>query len=262
VGTGSFGGGGSGALGRGGSGARFSVSSTSGANEDGTVKDFFGTRGRVAGPDIVSARALVRETFAQRRVGDYVVKMVSSEAVKGCFEELFIVGVLLTQQQNWATVAQQYGVKDRPGCLADLATAVKRKHLDASSMEAFREIASASVDDLLLASVGEDDDIYLDGKADDVFAAVRRSGAKIFASLAGHYFGSVLYRAMLRELPALEPREKNKILEAAQERADFIINKFKYTFAGKDQTTHRQLLKTFSEKPDWFQTKLRQDIES
>jgi len=259
MGTGSFGGGSSGALGRTGSGARFSVDSGSSAAEHTTGKDFFASRGRADVPSMASARALVRETFAQRGVGDYMFKMISSPAVRGCFEELFLVSVLLTQQQSWGAIARQYGVRDGPGCLADLATAIKRKHIDSGSMEAFREIAGASVDDVLLAAVGEDDDIYLDGRAEDVFSAIKKFGLKIFRSLAGYYLGSALYRAAIRELPALDERQKEAIQRATQERADFIITKFEFAFAGKDQTTHRQLLKTFSENPDWFANKLRQE---
>ena len=262
MGTGSFGGGSSGALGRSGSGARLSVGPISSATEHTTGRDFFASRGRADGPSMDSARALVRGTFAQRGVGDYMLKMVSSPAVRGCFEELFLVNVLLTQVQKWETIARQYGVRDAPGCLADLATAIKRKHVDSRSIEAYREIADASVDDVLMAAVGEDDDIYLDGRAEEVLSAIKKSGPKIFRSLAGYYLGSVLNRAAVRELPALDEREKGMIQRATQERADFVIKKFEYAFAGKNQTTHRQLLKTFSENPDWFCNKLRQETES
>jgi hypothetical protein len=188
------------------------------------------------------------------------ISAVLPRAVRGCFEELFLVGVLLTQQQSWAAIARQYGVRDGPGCLADLATAIKRKYVDSGSLEAFREIAGASVDDVLMATVGENDDIYLDGRAEDVFSAIKKFGPKIFRSLAGYFLGSVLYRAAIRELPALDERQKDVIQRATQERADFIIKKFEFAFAGKDQTTHRQLLKTFSENADWFANKLRQEI--
>lgn len=264
MGTGSFGGGSSGALGRSGSGARFAVGTASSSRAGTTGQEFFASRGQdgIGSPSIASAGALVRETFAQRGVGDYMVKMVSSPAVRGCFEELFIVGVLLTQQQSWEAIERKYAVRDGAGCLANLATAIKRKHVGEDTIEAFREIAATSVDDVLLAAVGEEDDVYLDGRADDVFSAIRKSGAKVFASLSGYFFGSVLYRAAVRELPALNEREKEKLRHATQERADFIIAKFGHAFAGKGQTTHRQLLKTFSEHQDWFRDKLREDMNS
>lgn len=264
MGTGSFGGGSSGALGRSSSGARFAVGPGSSDATGSTGAEFFAGRSgaQTKSPSMASARALVRETFAQRGVADYVVKMISSPAVRGCFEELFLVGVLLTQQRSWEAIAQRYGVRDRPGCLGDVATVIKRKHGEGEPIEAFREIAAASVDDVLLSAVGDNDDIYLDGRADDVFSAMKKFGAKTFASLAGYYFGSVLYRATVRELPALNEREKEMIQLATQERADFIIAKFRHAFLGKEQTTYRQLLEVFSEKHDWFCDKLRESIES
>src|SRR5262249_13476795 len=128
MGTGSFGGGSSGALGRSGSGARFAMGPGSSDATGSTGAEFFAGRsgGQTRSPSMASARALVRETFAQRGVSDYVVKMISSPAVRGCFEELFRAGVLLTQQRSWETIANQYGVRDRPGCLGDLATVIKR----------------------------------------------------------------------------------------------------------------------------------------
>lgn len=264
MGTGSFGGGSSGALGRASSGARLCTDPPTNAKEKTPASEFFGSRGTSAGPSIGSARTVVREAFAQRGVADYMTKMVSSAAVRGCFEELFLVGVLLRQQQNWGTIENQYGVRDGPGCLADLATAIKRKHIDSRSSEAFREIAGAAVADVLMAAVGEDDDVYLDGRAKHVFAAIRKHGEEIFASLSGYYLGSVLYRAATRELPALDEGQKIVLHQAAQERADFLIAKFKYSFLGKTleekQITYRQLLKIFSENAEWFQDKLRQEV--
>jgi len=262
MGTGSFGGGSSGALGRSGSGARFAIGTGSPGTTGTAGSDFFAdrNRGRAKGPSPESACALVRETFAQRGVGDYMVKMVSSPAVRGCFEEMFLVGVLLTER-SWEAIARQYGIRDGPGCLADLATAIKGKHVNAEPIEAFREIAGASVVDVLLAAVGEDDDIYLDGRAEDVLSAMKKFGGKVFASLSGHYLGSVLYRAAVRELPALDEQQKETIGQATQERADFIVDKFRYAFAGKEQTTYRQLLRTLSEEQDWFRDKLREVIE-
>ena len=184
MGTGSFSGGGSGALGRASSGA----SASSGPprkpkdKKDKTPSsEFFRNNGSSEAPSVDSAGAVVRDTFAQRGVGDYMTKMVSSPAVRGCFEELFLVSVLLRQEQNWDTIKDQYGVRDAPGCLADLATTIKRKHIDNRSSEAFREIAGAAVADILLAAVGEDDDVYLDGRAKDVFAAVRNMATRSFA---------------------------------------------------------------------------------
>lgn len=263
MGTGSFGGGSSGALGRSGSGARFAVGPGSPDTTGTTGAEFFAGRsgGRTEGPSMASARALVRETFAQRGVADYVVKMISSPAVRGCFEEMFLVAVLLTRQRSWEAIAHRYGVRDGPGCLGDLATVIKRKHGNGEPIEAFREIAAASVDDVLLSAVGENDDIYLDGRAEDVFSAMKKYGARVFASLSGYYFGSVLYRATVRELPALNEREKEMIQRATQERADFIIDKFGRAFVGKEQRTYRQLLEIFSEKQDWFCDKLREGIE-
>lgn len=260
MGTGSFGGGGSGALGRSGSGAGLALRPRSLGTAD-AAGDFFAGRNAPQGPTMASARALVRDTFAQRRVGDYMAKMVSSPAVRGCFEEMFLLSVLLTRQRSWAAIERDYGVRDAPGCLADLATVIKRKHIGGEAIEAFREIAAAAVDDVLLAAVGNDDDVYLDGRADEVFSAVKKFGEKVFASLSGRYLGSVLRRAVIRELPALDEREKGTIGEATQERVNFIITKFEYTFVGKGQTTHRQLLKILSEKDDWFRGKLQEGIE-
>jgi hypothetical protein len=267
MGTGSFSGGGSGALGRASSGA----SASSGPprkpkdKKDKTPSsEFFRNNGSSEAPSLESAGAVVRDTFAQRGVGDYMTNVVSSPAVRGCFEELFLVSVLLRQEQKWDTIKDQYGVRDAPGCLADLATTIKRKHIDSRSSEAFREIAGAAVADVLLAAVGEDDDVYLDGRAKDVFASVRKHGDKIFRSLAGYYFGSVLYRAALRELPALDEGQKVALQKATQQRADFLIAKFAHSFLGKTvdekQTTYRQMLKVFSDNPDWFQENLRREI--
>jgi len=264
MGTGSFGGGSSGALGRASSGARYASEPVLTTKEKTPSSTFFRSHGTSDGPSVDSASAVARETFAQRGVGDYMTKMVSSTAVRGCFEELFLVGVLLRQQQNWATIEKQYAVRDAPGCLADLATMITRKHVDSRSSEAFREIAEAAVTDVLLAVVGEDDDVYLDGRGKDVFAAVAKYGAKVFASLAGYYLGSVLYRAAARELPALDEGQKLALQQATQKRADFLIAKFGHAFLSKTvdekQTTYRQLLKVFSDNPDWFQENLRREI--
>jgi hypothetical protein len=264
MGTGSFSGGGSGALGRASSGAPASSDPPRKPKDKTPSSEFFRNNGSSEAPSVDSAGAVVRDTFARRGVGDYMTKMVSSPAVRGCFEELFLVSVLLRQEQNWDTIKDQYGVRDAPGCLADLATTIKRKHIDSRSSEAFREIAGAAVADILMAAVGEDDDVYLDGRAKDVFAAVRKHGDKIFRSLAGYDFGSVLYRAALRELPALNEGQKLALQKATQQRADFLIAKFAHSFLGKTvdekQTTYRQMLKVFSDNPDWFQENLRREI--
>jgi hypothetical protein len=256
MGTGSFGGGSSGALGHGSSGAQGASAPRTGKGSSG----FFSVQTGGRSPTMDSARLLLRDTFAQRRVGDYMTKMIASSAVGGCFEELFLVAGLLTEQKGWPAIAKDYGVRDGPGCLNELSTAIKRKHISAEPIEAFREIAAAAVDDIMLAAIGENDDLYLDGRASDVFAAINKSGDKVFASLSGHFFGSVLFRAATRELPALSGPEKVIMRKAAQERADFIIAKFEEAFFDKEQIRHRQLLQVLIEKGEWFRDKLRESL--
>lgn len=262
MGTGSFGGGSSGALGRGGSGARFSYGGWTDSATGSSMATFFGNRGGDGPrPGLDAARDLVRDTFAQRGVSEYLYKMISSTAVQGMFEELFTLSVLLLQGRDWTAIIKRYGVSDQAGCLAELAAKIKTLHGEKEALEAFREVAGGALDDVLLAAIGDNDDLYLDGNASELLSAIEKYGAKIFASLSGYYFGSVLNRAAVREIPPLSDEEKLMIERATQERADFIIDRFRYTHMGKNQTTYRQMLQIFEKNEEWFCDKLRERIQ-
>jgi hypothetical protein len=262
MGTGRFAGSSSGALGRGSSGARYSSGSTSAVAPGSSMALFFGPAGggNTQAPAANVAGAVVRDTFAQRGVSEYIYKMISSPAVQGMFEELFTLSVLLMQNKMWDAITERYGIPDQPGCLAELSTAIKRNLGAKEPLEAFREVAGISLDDVLLAAIGEDDDIFLDGRADDVLTAAQKHGTKIFGSLSGYYLGSVLNRAAIREVPPLSDQQKISIQVASQERADFIIRRFERTYMGKEQTTYRRMLSTFQNNEDWFRDKLREEI--
>ena len=149
-----------------------------------------------------------------------------------------------------------YNVPDGPGCLAELASAVIAKHAT-EGIEAYREVAGSAVLDVLLAAVGDDDDLFLEG---DAVAVLAKIDPRVFSTLSGHFIGSVMHRALLRELPPLDEREAPVLRDAAQERADFIIDRLEDKFKGT-QALHRQMLKLAAENEDWFEAKLRQEID-
>lgn len=258
MGTGRFGNGGSGALGRAGSGSG-SLRSRGGQGAAAVAggADFFAWKAKAGGkPNADLAGELVRATFAQRNVASYIHAMLASEAVRGCYEELFILSVLLVQQRSWPALECEYNVPDQPGCLSDLVEAIAAKHSN-SRIEAHREVASSAVLDVLTAAVRGDDDIFLDGNAAAVFAKV---DSRVFQTLSGHFLGAVLHRALLRDLPSLDEREAPLVRSAVQERANFIIASFEKQYK-KNQVTHRNLLQIVADSGDWFETKLRQVID-
>jgi hypothetical protein len=252
VGTGRFGGGGSGALGRAGSGAG---GGRAGGSQVGS--DFFkwkATRG--VNPDPALARELIRTTLAQRNVATYVYTLTTSDSVKGCYDDLVRFASLLGEAKEWAEVMRVFGVADSPGCLAELLSTIEGRNAR-SEIEAHREVAGSAVLDVLTAAVRGDEDVLLDG---DAKAVLGKLDPDVLARLSGHYFGSVLHRAMLRELPALDEREGPILRDAIQERADYIIENFREHFK-KEGVHHRDLLRVISENQSWFENQLRQEIE-
>src|SRR5262249_29508088 len=150
MGTGSFGNAGSGALGRSGSGAagRYRAAAS------GTTKgDFFGWRSKSgAAPSPVLAGQFLRETLAQRNVSGCVAGIVTSPQVRGCYDELFRLSVLLNQQRSWNAIERQYGVPGTPGCLAELQNVLVHEHA-VSGSEPQREIAAAATLEFMLAAI-------------------------------------------------------------------------------------------------------------
>jgi hypothetical protein len=113
----------------------------------------------------------------------------------------------------------------------------------------------------MLAAIRNNDELFLTGDAKAVFAAVK---PEVFKSLSGHFFGSVIHRVALRELPPLQEEEALVVRPAAQQRADFIIHAFERawlnTQSGGRQVTHRQFLDVVADKGEWFEGKLREEI--
>jgi hypothetical protein len=252
MGTGRFGGGGSGALGRAGSG---SGGGRAGGSQIGG--DFFKWKATgAANPDPALARDLVRATLAQRNVATYVYTLTTSESVKGCYDDLVRFASLVGDHREWLEVKRVFGVADAPGCLAELLSTIEGRHSN-SEIEAHREVAGSAVLDVLTAAVRGDEDVFLDG---DAKAVLGKLDSDVLARLSGHYFGSVLHRALLRELPALNEREGPILRDAIQERANFIIDRFQEHFK-KEGARHRDLLRVISENQSWFENQLRQEIE-
>jgi len=125
-----------------------------------------------------------------------------------------------------------------------------------------REIAAGATLDVLLAAIGNSDELFLTGDAKAVFAAIK---PEVFQSLSGHFLGSVIHRAALPEIPPLQEEEALVVRPAAQLRADFVIHAFERAWLNSQldgrQVTHRQLLKIVAEKEEWFEGKLREEIE-
>jgi hypothetical protein len=259
MGTGSFGNGGSGALGRSGSGAATRFRSATSTEAKGG--DFFGWRSKSgAAPSPVLAGQLLRETFAQRNVARFVAGIVTSPQVRGCYEDLFRLSVLLVQQRSWDAIQREYGVPGTPGCLAELHDALVQKHAIGGT-EPQREIAGAATLDFLLAAIGNNDELFLTGDAKAIFAAIKPA---VFKSLSGHFVGSVVNRAAERELPPLQEEESLIMRPAVQQRTDFIIHAFERAWLNTQsdgrQVTHRQFLEVAADKGDWLEGKLREEI--
>jgi len=259
MGTGSFGSGGSGAAGRAGSGSRVFFRQAVGSRPTG---GFFSWRDKPSEtPSFEAARELLRYTFSHRNVATFVQGMAASDQIRGCYEELFRFSALIKERPKWASVEREYGVASRAGCLADVGEAITSRHAVRGS-EAHREVARSAVLDVLLALVQDDDEIFLHGDATEVFAKLK---PEVLASLSGYFLGSLLHRAALRELPTLQEEEGLMVRGAAQERADFIIDAFKRAWIEKDgdknQVTYRDLFRVIAEKKDWFENKLREEIE-
>ncbi|MEK2602923.1 hypothetical protein [Burkholderia arboris] len=202
----------------------------------------------------------MRDTFAQRNVASLVHQAVASEQMRGCYEELFNLAVLLRQQRDWGAIEREYGVPGDMGCLSSIAEAIASKHA-VGGREIHREVARSAVLDVLLAAVGGDDDVYLDGDAAAVFESVGNN-QRVFDSLSSHFLASVLNRLLLRELPTLNTLEADAVRGAATQRANMIIGSFErnwqYTQDGEKQLSHKQLLRTIAEKNEWFENKLRE----
>ncbi|MEX3954173.1 hypothetical protein AB4Y40_41710 [Paraburkholderia sp. EG287B] len=262
MGTGSFGGGGSGALGRAGSGAGGVAGF---AGRQGSAGNFFDARkadGRAPTPS--DSSALLRETFAQRNVARFVQQVVSSDQVRGCYEEFFNLAVLLTQQHDWTALQHKYGVTADSGCLANLAEVIASAHV-VGGREIHREIARSAVLDVLLAAVGGDDDVFLEGNATAVFDSVSKH-RHVFESVSSHFLASVINRLALRELPALNTLEAEAIRLSSVQRADRIIDSFERTWqyapSGEKQLSHKQLLQTICQQGEWFENKLREKTKT
>lgn len=270
MGTGSFGGAGSGALGRAGSGAGGGLprpkrkggskggktgGKKGGAGPGSIVLDWR-TPGRPA-PTFDDARELVRDTLATRNVAGFVFDVLTSAPVRECYEELFNLSVLLGQQRDWASIQDEYGVPDQPGCLNALADAVVARH-SAGGTEIQRELASTAVLDVLVTAMRQDDDLFMEATAGEVFDKIDRS---VFQSLSGHYLGSVLRHELEREVPPLLQAERQIVRQAAQERADYLIRSFEGRYRGQEQFTHKRLLAIAAEQRSWVEDRLRKEIE-
>lgn len=271
MGTGSFGGAGSGALGRAGSGAGggrpekdkrkrkktgAKKGSTEGKRGAGSILLGWRTPDTPA-PSFDDARELVRDTLATRNVAGFVFDVLTSAPVRKCYEELFNLSVLLGQQRDWTSVKEQYGVPDQPGCLSALADAVVARH-GAEGTEIQRELASTAVLEVLVTAVGQDDDLFMEATADQVFDAIDRD---VFRSLSGHYLGAVLGHELEREVPPLLQAERQVVRQAAQERADYLIRSFEGRYRGQEQFTHKRLLAIAADERAWVEDKLRKEIE-
>jgi hypothetical protein len=256
MGTGRFGSGGSGALGRTGSGSGSARKGAAGiAGPGGEFLAWKSTRR--ATPDPALSPELVRATLAQRNVASYTFDLCTSDAVQGCYDDLVRIAALLTDSPDWDAVARAFNVPGTPGCLAELLNKIESRNAT-SVIEAHREVAGSAVFDVLTAAVGDDEDVFLDGDAETV---LRKLDMQVLARLSGHYFGSVLHRSLLRDLPTLDEQEAPVIRDAIQARADYIIDNFKNRFMIDGVIHHRDLLRIISENQSWFESQLRQVIE-
>ncbi|MDX8501809.1 hypothetical protein RFM99_25765 [Mesorhizobium sp. VK4C] len=251
MGTGSFGGAGSGALGRSGSGAGTrSIVDRIKAAFGGGAAEFFSWRSSGVGPDAAKADQLVRDTLKGRNVGGFLLKVLTSATVNGCFDDLFKLSAMLRDGQ-WEPIAAEFGIGNGPGCFADLASRMLERNQGGG--ETAREVANSTILDVLIAVCGSDD-LFLDGTADQILASVH---VEVLDSLSGHFLGALLWRDLQRELPPLQAAEIPVVKDAAQRLADHLIERFDRRFHA-DGVSHRDLLRTVTDNQQWTLDKLRE----
>ncbi len=208
---------------------------------------------------LTEAQNAIAGLSGQRSMKVYLQRMAESPALQMSFAALFTLKDVLLQQNSWGDVQRQFGVVDGPGCLMGVARAIAAKANAGETNRTFRTIAALAVESFLTEAVRHDVATLVNGDAAAVYKKLDRT---IFERISGYFFSPVVFQFTLFELPKGLPEDSAKRLqEAAELRANHVIDKFKSRFHENEQTPNCDFLVTCAQNADWFVKRMREKIK-
>lgn len=184
----------------------------------------------------------------------YLLHQFCSPMLRDIFEQVLLIPAPVVRGGSWDFMRERYGVANGRGCLREWAEVIANNSEGKEPLSKVRETARICVEDFLVKAVGDDIDIYMNGDSSTVLASLR---AEVFDRASNYFLGALIWRLLEREAESLPLEDEAEVRNVAQKIADGIVDSFEHKFYAKNQVTHRDIFRIFSEKPDWLLEQLR-----
>jgi hypothetical protein len=191
----------------------------------------------------------------QKLPREYVERIFGSAMIRNLYEDLFKLSVDIFQNRSWNGVTTHYGVPARSGCLLAWANVVIDRAAVNEHNSKVAETGRSVLEDFLIAAVGNDPDLYLNGTPENVLKSIDK---RMFDGTSENFLALLIRRVLEREIEVVGEGDERQIVDTSNRAAQNIVKDFEKRFYRKAQITHRDLFRIIQREPDWFRALLRQ----